>query len=162
MKFKSYKIIPNIITGKIALNLAILKDIKKCEYELSINFDSEYIEYVTKFGEGILGGSYIRIYTPKRILTEVNEWRTRINEYWFWDKGKEFLTKEQALTSILIGDTIIGDNIVYYKREYYILPRDFEDIYKLGFSLYDTIEWLCTNGLLFESFSERNFEPFSE
>lgn len=42
------------------------------EAQLGIRFPSGYREYVTQFGEGVLGGSYVRIYPPRRILSGAN------------------------------------------------------------------------------------------
>lgn len=36
------------------------------------------------------------------------------------------------------------------------------NIYALGATLNDAIEWLCTAGILTEAFVEREFEPFNE
>ena len=90
----------------------------------------------------------------------MEEWRNRITQYWFWDEGKEVLTKEEVLKSIRIGDTFDGDEIIFLNNQYYILPRYSEMIYKAGNSLEETITWLCSSGVLTEAFSEREFEPF--
>lgn len=107
-----------------------------------------------------LGGTYVRIYLPETIVLTLEEWRNRITEYWFWDEGKEVLTKEEVLKSIRIGDTFDGDEIIFLNNQYYILPRYSEMIYKAGNSLEETITWLCSSGVLTEAFSEREFEPF--
>ncbi len=71
-------------------------EVDAAEAQLGIRFPSGYREYVTRFGEGVLGGSYVRIYPPRRILSgnnNVAEWRQRIDKYWFWDGGSNVLTK---------------------------------------------------------------------
>ncbi len=139
-------------------------EVDAAEAQLGIRFPSGYREYVTQFGEGVLGGSYVRIYPPRRILSGANnvaEWRRRIDEYWFWGGG--VLTKEQALESVLIGDTAEGDELIVHPdnpERVYVLPRDSEDIYLAGDGLPAAIEWLCSSGTLTEPFAERNFEPF--
>ncbi|KQO34421.1 hypothetical protein ASF10_01510 [Flavobacterium sp. Leaf82] len=160
MNFDNYKIIPNYNTHKTDLFLAENEDILACEKTLNITFDEDYKEYVLKYGSGILGGTYIRIYLPETIILTIAEWKNRISEYWFWDEGKEVLTKEEVLASIRIGDTYDGDEIILYKGEYYILPRHSEMIYKAGKTLEETITWLCSSGILTEAFTEREFEPF--
>ncbi|URC13982.1 hypothetical protein [Flavobacterium sp. B183] len=94
-------------------------------------------------------------------MLTLDEWRNRITEYWFWDEGKDVLTKEEVLSSVRIGDTYDGDEIVLLKNEYFVLPRHSEMIYKAGTTLEETITWLCSSGILTEVFSERNFEPFN-
>ena len=141
-------------------------EVDAAEARLGIRFPTGYREYVTRFGEGVLGGSYVRIYPPRRILSGENnlaEWRRRIGQYWFWDEGRDVLTKEQALGSVIIGDTADGDELIVHPgnpERVYVLPGESESIYVAGDGLPAAIEWLCGSGTLTEAFSERNFEPF--
>ncbi|OXG09399.1 SUKH superfamily protein [Flavobacterium araucananum] len=160
MNFDNYKIIPNYKTNATDLFLADKEEILACEKTLNIAFDEDYKQYVLKYGCGILGGTYVRIYLPETIILTSAEWKSRINEYWFWDDGKDVLTKEEVLNSVRIGDTFDGDEIILYKQEYFILPRNSEVIYKAGNTLEETITWLCSSGILTEAFAEREFEPF--
>ncbi|WP_286965042.1 SMI1/KNR4 family protein, partial [Flavobacterium sp. UBA4854] len=153
MNFDSFKIIPNYNTQKTDLFIADEEEILACEKTLNITFDEDYKEYVQKYGSGILGGTYVRVYLPETIVLTLEEWKNRITEYWFWDEGKEVLTKEEVLSSIRIGDTFDGDEIIFLNNQYYILPRYSEMIYKAGNSLEEAISWLCSSGILTEAFS---------
>ena len=113
MNFDNYKVIPNYQTHKTDLFLAEEEDILACEKILNIVLDEDYKEYVLNFGSGILGGTYVRIYLPETIIMTLATWKSRINEYWFWDEGKEVLAKEEVLDSVRIGDTFDGDEIIY-------------------------------------------------
>ena len=141
-------------------------EVDTAEAQLGIRFPSGYREFVTRFGDGVLGGSYIRIYPPRRILTGANnltEWRQRIDQYWFWDDGRDVLTREQALESIIIGDTADGDELIVHPgnpERVYVLPRESESIYAAGDGVPAAIEWLCSSGTLTEPFAVRHFEPF--
>lgn len=161
MNFENYNIIPNYNTAKTELFLTNREEIERCEKMLNIEFDNDYKKYVLTYGNGILGGTYIRIYLPKRITKTLTEWRNRINEYWFWADYNAVLTKEAVLTSVRIGDTFDGDEIILHNNKYYILPRHSEIIYKLGENLEEAVAWLCTKGILTEPFKERDFEPFN-
>ena len=160
MNFDNYKVIPNYKTNKTNLFLASEEETLACEKTLNIAFDEDYKEYVLVYGSGILGGTYVRIFLPETIILTLQEWRNRITEYWFWDEGKEVLTKDQVLKSVRIGDTFDGDEIILYEGEYFVLPRYSEMIYKAGNTLEETIIWLCSSGILTEAFPEREFEPF--
>lgn len=160
MNFDNYKIIPNYNTQKTDLFIADEEDILACEKTLNVAFDEDYKEYVLQYGSGILGGTYVRIFLPETIILTLEEWKKRITEYWFWDEGKEVLTKEEVLKSVRVGDTFDGDEIIVLNNQYYILPRYSEMIYKAGNTLEETISWLCSSGILTEAFSEREFEPF--
>ncbi len=141
-------------------------EVDHVEEQLGIRFPDGYREYVTRFGEGMLGGSYVRIYPPRRILSGDNnvfEWRKRIDEYWFWDAGRDVLSKAKALESVIIGDTLEGDEMVVHPADaqrIYVLPRHSEIIHVAGFGLAAAIEWLCSSGTLTEAFADRSFEPF--
>lgn len=91
----------NITVIGSPLVLSTPAEVDAAEAHLGIRFPTGYREYVTKFGEGVPGGSYIRIYPPHRILGRASnnlvQWRQRISEYWFWDLGRDVLTKEEAL-----------------------------------------------------------------
>jgi hypothetical protein len=160
MNFDNYKVIPNYQTNKTDLFTADEEDILVCEKILNVTFDEDYKEYVLQYGSGIMGGTYVRMFLPETIMLTLDEWRKRITEYWFWDEGKEVLTKDEVLKSIRIGDTFDGDEIIFLNNQYYILPRYSEMIYKAGNTLEETITWLCSSGILTEAFSEREFEPF--
>ena len=153
-----------VVGGTLALSPAA--EVDGAEAQLGIRFPTGYREYVTRFGEGVLGGSYLRIYPPRRILTGENnlaDWRQRIDEYWFWDDGKDVLTKPQALESVIIGDTLDGDELIVHPsnpERVYVLPRNSDGIFVAGEGLPAVIEWLCGSGTLTEAFSERNFEPY--
>ncbi len=65
-------------------------EVDAAEAQLGMRFWTGYRQYVTQFGEGVLGGSCIRIYPPRRILMAANnllEWRQRIDDYCFWEDG---------------------------------------------------------------------------
>lgn len=156
MNFDNYKIIPNYKTNKTDLFLASEEETLACEKTLNIAFDEDYKEYVLVYGSGILGGTYVRIFLPETIILTLEEWRNRITEYWFWDEGKEVLTKDQVLKSVRIGDTFDGDEIILYEGEYFVLPRYSEMIYKAGNTLEETITWLCSSGILTEAFPEES------
>ncbi len=71
-----------VVGGPLVLSPSA--EVDAAEAQLGTRFPTGYREYVTRFGEGVLGGSYIRIYPPRRILSGANnlaEWRQRIDEY---------------------------------------------------------------------------------
>ncbi|MBV7555186.1 SMI1/KNR4 family protein [Pseudomonas sp. PDM28] len=141
-------------------------EVDQAQHVLGSQFPTGYREYVTQFGEGILGGVYIRIYPPHQILHGENSqanWLERINQFWFWDDDKELMPKEKALQCIIIGDTYDGDELIIHPEDperIYVLPRHSEAALVAGHGLVEAIEWLCSSNVLTESFTERDFEPF--
>ena len=109
--------------------------VEEVERQLGVRFPHGYREYMIRFGEGVLGGSFIRIYPPQRIVRDLVEWRARIAEYWFWDQGAAVLSKERALECIVFADTLNGDEMIFHPSlpdEIFVLPRDSEDIFAIG------------------------------
>ncbi|MDR0781168.1 MAG: SMI1/KNR4 family protein [Pseudomonadales bacterium] len=157
MKIEDIKII------ETPLVLASPAEVDALAARLWVTLPSGYREYVTQLGEGILGGSLVRIYPPWRVEKELSEWRRRIDKYWFWDAGREKLPKERALECIVIADTLNGDELVFHPSRpdrLFVLPRQSEQIFEVGGDLLSAIEWMCSSGELTEPFSEREFEPF--
>lgn len=139
-------------------------DVDAGEKFLNTRFPRGYRKFITKFGVGIIC-YYVQIYSPNRILdgqNNLNEWRKRIDQYWFWDNENGKLPKSKALECIIIGDTTSGDELIFHPNnpdEIFILPRDFETVFSNNQGLSDTIDWLCSSGtLLFETFDEMFFE----
>src|SRR5947209_9621257 len=137
------------------LVLASAAEVADAESQLWITFPQGYRAYVTTLGEGVLGGSFVRVYPPWRILRELAEWRDRIRKYWFWDKGRKLLPKERALEAVIVGDTVNGDELVFHPGRpdrLFVLPRDSETIYEAGSDLLPAVEWICASGKLTERF----------
>lgn len=143
-------------------NTALVED---AERQMGVRFPNGYGEFIARFGEGLLGG-YLRVYPPHQILegdNNVMEWRRRIDEYWFWDDGRDVLTKEKALECTIVADTVDGDELATHPSEpdrLYVFPRYEETIYVAGDGLFAAIEWLLTSGTLTDPIEDRTFSPF--
>jgi hypothetical protein len=150
------------IISKETSVLASCGDVDDLESRLWISLPIGYREYVTRIGEGIMGG-FIRMYPPWRIEADLNEWRRRINKYWFWDAGEKLLPKDRALESIIIGDTVNGDELAFHPmrpNQVFVLPRHDEMIFDAGKDILSAIDWICSSGKIVEPFKMRDFEPF--
>jgi hypothetical protein len=118
---------------------------------------------VTILGEGVLGGSFVRVYPPWRVLIELTERRDRIRKFWFWEKGEKTLPKERALESVIVADTVNGDELIFHPGKpdrLFVLPVEKDQIFEAGSDLLAAVEWMCASGKLTKRFTERNFEPF--
>lgn len=138
-------------------------EIDALEATLGVTLPRGYREYLTTLGEGVLGGCFVRVYPPRRVSGELEEWRERIRAYWFWDAGRAVLSKQRALESVLIADTVGGDELVFHPQEpgrLLALPAESGKIFVAGSGLLEAVEWLCDSGKLARRFRERVFEPF--
>src|SRR5262245_41078396 len=130
-------------------------DVNKAEADLWLRFPPDYRDFVTTLGEGVLGGSFVRVYPPWRIQKVIEEWRERIRKYWLWDKGRKLLPKERGLESVILADTLNGDELVFHPLKpdrYFVLPRDREAIFELKGNFLDALDWLCSSGKLTKPF----------
>jgi hypothetical protein len=139
-------------------------EVDAAQKQLEVVFPDGYREYVTTFGEGTLGGSYIRIFPPHALLAWRKHYLELMRDYWLWDEEPFIFTQKQALESYAIGDTLDGDQLVVHpdnKDKIFVLPRNEYRVYEAGVTLAAAIEWLCTAGILTEVFDERELEPFN-
>jgi predicted DNA-binding WGR domain protein len=146
------------------LFLATDKEVDALEEKLGITMPQGYREYVKTLGEGILGGTFVRVYGPGTIAKELVPWRKRIKQYWFWDQGSAVLTKQRAVESVIVGDTLQGDELIFHAEEpdrLLVLPRHKDKIFVAGSTLLEAVEWLCGSGTLTRRFKEREFQPES-
>lgn len=145
-----------------SLTLATDKQVDALEKKLGVTLPPGYREYVTTLGDGVLGGTFVRVYMPATIVNQLDDWRKRIKEYWFWDEGAAVLTKKRAIESVIIADTLNGDEVLFHPEEpgrILVLPRYKERIFEAGPGLLEAVEWLCSSGKLTRRFKEREFQP---
>jgi hypothetical protein len=141
-------------------------EVESAETQLAVRFPAGYRDFITSFGRGVLGGT-VRVYTPQDILSgpnNLNEWRQRIDEYWFWNESAELMPKQRALECIIVGDTVGGDEIVFHPSDpdvIYVLPHDFETIWRVSTTgLEAAIDWFFTSGVLDDPFENDAFDPY--
>lgn len=173
MSFENVKIIdPYVENGmleRIELTIATPDEVEAAEAKLNVSFPIGYKEYVTTFGRGDYC-NYIRIDMPSEILSGYEEYQKLLDEYWFWDMGAEVLSKERAIESIKIANTIDGDVVIFHPSksdELFVLPRNDDMLYQIGSNLYEAIDWLCvsrfceTSGSIGETHERRYFVPWN-
>ena len=144
------------------LHLSTPEEVAFVEAQLNTKFPDGYREFVTTLGSGDYAG-LIRVYMPLRILKDLEEFRQRWDEYYFWDEGCEVLKKDQVLESIIVADTLNGDEIIFHPKAtdaLYVLPIDEEKIYQIGSTLYEALDWICDSGVLTTEVLSRDFEPY--
>jgi hypothetical protein len=138
------------------------KEVTSLESELWFEFPPGYREFVTKLGQGVLS-TLIRIYPPWQIAKELNDWRRRIDKYWFWDAGRKLLPKARALECVIIGDTVNGDELVFHPRrprQLFVLPHESGRVFDAGGDLLSAVDWMCNSGKIGGRRRDRTFEPF--
>jgi len=138
-------------------------EISRAEAALGARFPDGYAALMTRFGRGVLGG-LVRIYTPDAIVAGVEEWRLRIDEYWFWEATEGVLPKAHALECVVLGDTVGGDELIFHPsapNRLYVLAHDFDQAHLVSEAgLGPALDWFFTSGVLDEPFEDDGFEPY--
>lgn len=126
---------------------ATIEQVRACERQTGHSFEQNYIDWITRFGSGIFGGTYVRLFSPDEIARTHFERIERYREYYFWEAGAAVLDKAQVLQSVGVGDTFSGDELIYADGGYYVLPRDEEIIYAVGRECIRALEWQLVHNI---------------
>ncbi len=169
--------IDDVKVAKGPLVTASANEVDALEAKLWLTFPEGYREYVARLGEGYLNS--VRIYPPWRIEKELQAWRRRVAQYWFWDEGPQILPQERGVECVCVGDTLGGDELVFHPSRpdrLFVLPRDAFEVFEAGADLLSAVEWMLTpgnligededdedegptdEGLIFEAFDSRLIE----
>ncbi len=110
---------------------------------LEIPLPPGYLEYMTTLGKGSYCDKII-VYEPELISKEYQEARKTWDDNYFWEAGKEVLTKEQVLNSILFAISEDGDDIIFQPDipdKLFVLPRQDNTIYWIEGGFYNPLNW---------------------
>jgi len=103
----------------------------------------------------------VRVYGLPRLLEMIVETQARWREYYFWDSSRDLLPKQAVLESIIVADTLNGDEVIFHPSNpdaLYLLPRHTERICWIGARFEDALEWLCTSGVVSQPVGSLSFE----
>src|SRR5262249_10537917 len=116
---------------------------------LGLTFPDGYAEYMAELGAGILS-DYIRIWLPRQVEDALPDHRRFWADHFFWDADGP-LTPAGTCETVMLGDTIDGDTLVFHPDrpdDLFVLPRHDDQIYRIGPGLDTAIDWLCDSGVL--------------
>ena len=136
-------------------------DISAAEATLGARFPPGFRAWMTTLGCGILS-DLVRVYGLPRLLEMIVETQARWREYYFWDSSRDLLPKQAVLESIIVADTLNGDEVIFHPSNpdaLYLLPRHTERICWIGARFEDALEWLCTSGVVSQPVGSLSFAP---
>jgi hypothetical protein len=152
----------NVYLVKDKLETVPESEVLDLEKSLNIKTPAGYLEFITKLGIGEYCG-LIRIYEPAKILQDYKEAQKRWKEYYFWDRGETVLPKEKVLQSIVFGDSIDSDEIIYFPEQpnrLFVLPRQDNTIYWIEGCFANLMDWQSEDGAVRER-SPEEIESFA-
>jgi hypothetical protein len=138
-------------------------EVSAAEASLGTRFPAGFRAWMTTLGCGILS-ELVRVYGVPRLLEMIVETQARWREYYFWDSSRDLLPKQVVLESIIVADTLDGDEVIFHPSNpdaLYLLPRHTERICWIGARFEDALEWLCTSGVVSQPVGSLSFEPSS-
>jgi hypothetical protein len=117
-----------------------IAEVEKVEAELGIRLPEGYRGFITRFGAGVYCDLF-RIYTPQEILEKRNRWQ---KIPYFWSNSEGILNAAELQASHAIGDSIDGDEIVFYLQKpenIFMMPRHSSEIVALQADFSDLHLW---------------------
>ncbi len=139
-----------VVSDKLRVTTDV--DVVLAQTQLGTQFPNGYRDYVTTLGTGYCN-DYIRVLLPAEVLSDLGEARER----WAmfapsrYKEGRDLLPLERMVESIMLLDTIDGDEAVFHPdapNALYVLPRQDEQIYEIGHTLNDALTWLLSAHVL--------------
>jgi hypothetical protein len=123
-------------------------EIASLEAAIGAPLPEGYVAYVTRFGESC-DSTFLRVYPPDRVLRERDEWRRRIDTYWFWSASEDGFDQNAAYESYVLADTLSGDEIVWHPKRpgsFYVLPRNLDEVIARPMSFEAVLAWAASSG----------------
>ncbi|EEF61482.1 SMI1/KNR4 family protein [Pedosphaera parvula] len=139
------------------------EELRSAEASIGTAFPAGYAELMLTFGEGDIDG-YIRPYRPQRIVEELKMTREAL-AYDFWEEGTIRLTPEQKARLVPFADTIDSDLLAFLPEkpsEIYAFPRHKTELFKLGPSFLDVVNWVSSSGIIVQPFECTFFQPWND
>ncbi len=144
------------------LLLAEADDLLQLEQGLGVPLPLGYADFMQKLGVGTYC-DFLRVFSPDQILERYQDARERWRTSYFWDAGRDVLSKEQVLESIIFADTTDGDEIIFHPQmpdKLFVLPRHDDQIYWVHEVFMEPLNWDSVHGKMYESPSFRHFESW--
>lgn len=136
-------------------------DVDAAEAAVGVRLPDGYRQLMTTLGDGVIGG-VLRVFSPRALGDEQQSFRELTQEHWFFEEPDEALTRDYALDSIMVADSIDGDQVIFHPGtgRLHVLPRHDEHTYAVGGDVWDVVAWFQDSGVLWRPHSFRYFESF--
>lgn len=152
-----------LVTKK--LDLVFQRDREQLEQQLGLPLRADHSTFFSTLGSGIFC-DFIRVFSPKEILDEIIVARQKWKGFPSWDSILEALSSAKLETSILVAESVEGDQIIYCPShdKLLVLPRGDSNYYWLPEGFRDLMYWVSPNSTIttptrfqyFQSWIDRN------
>jgi hypothetical protein len=136
-------------------------DVDAAEAALGVQLPDGYRELSTTLGDGVISGG-LRVFPPTELQDQQRFFREVTQEAWFFEEPDEALTRDYALESIMVADSLDGDQIIFHPGtgRLHVLPRHDKRTYAVGTDFWDVVAWFQDSGVLWRPHPFRYFESF--
>ena len=137
-------------------------DVDAAQAALGVQLPAGYRELMTTLGKGVISGM-LRVFSPPELEDRQRLFRELTAVYWFFEEPDEVLTRDYALESIEVADSLDGDQVIFNPRtgRLHVLPRHDEHTYDMGSDVWDVVTWYQDSGVLYRPHPFRYFESFA-
>jgi hypothetical protein len=125
------------------LTLVAEREIDLLEKHFHMPVPDGYREFMTTLGVGLYC-DFVRVYPPLRILMQCEELRHLWSENFSWIAGERVLSRDEVVQSVIVGDTIDGDQIIgcpKYPGRVFVLSRHDDTICVMDEGLFEPLLW---------------------
>lgn len=128
------------------------REVARAESELGVQMPVGYADYVQRLGSGALG-HFVTVHVPSRLPEATREWRSRIQEYWFWDTSEAGVVPESLQQDgIILADSFDGDELCLDPATpggaLIVLPRDDDRAFRVPSGFLDALAWMLSGTAL--------------
>lgn len=148
---------------------ATTADIDRAETALGTSLPRGYSRFVRRVGGGSLG-HFVGVLSPDQLAKSTKDWRTRVQEYWFWDTEESGADRESLQQrGVVVASSFDGDELCFDPVDpetLYVLPRNDDVAHRVGPGFLTALEWMLSGqqlnpwveGWTFEANSHRTEE----
>jgi hypothetical protein len=136
-------------------------DVEATEAAAGEQLPSGYGSLLTTLGDGMISG-VLRVWSPSEFEDKQRFFREVTQAAWFFEEPDETFSREEALESVMVADSLDGDQIIFHpgSGRLHVLPRDDERTYDVGTEMGDVVAWYQDSGILWRRHPFRYFESF--
>ena len=136
--------LPEIVVVSPTLEPVSRDAIAALQDRIGAELPQGYAQLVGTLGEGTFCNEF-NVFSPTRILEQVDKAREAWAQYWFWDE--DVVTQAEMAGAFRMGDSSNGDELAFVPdRGLVLLPRDDEQVRTAGSSYIDALTSFCTSG----------------
>jgi hypothetical protein len=124
--------------------------IAEAESALGIRLPKGYVRFVRRVGGGSLG-HFVSVYPVGVLPRTAQEWRTRVQDYWFWDTTEAGADRDSLQQrGVVLASSFDGDELCFDPADpesLFVLPRNADVVRRVGPGFLAALRWMLSGEL---------------